>query len=754
MPSKHEGFGLPALEAMACGAAVIVSNTTSLPEVVGTPEALFDPHDPHSISEKLAAVLTNVGLRERLAAHGLARAQRFTWAQSARLAWTALEEVQSRTPPMSRPGAVLARKLRLAFVSPLPPDATGIADYARDLLPDLARHYDITLVNRSGTTSDTTLRALFPVISEARFANEAGSFPRIVYQIGNSEFHSKIVTELLQQFPGVAVLHDAYLSNIPLIAFLNGGGLRALVVELLESHGWGAVRALHFAAPAAVVRDFPCTLPVFRAALGVIQHSAHARDIAERHIGPEAAAMIRLVPHARASWPPMGRTTARSRLDLNLVQPVIVSLGMVAPTKRPTTVLRGWHIAFGQDNSARLAFVGPILPELASELRAEAERLGVGGRVTLTGRVDENTYRLWLEAADIAVQLRMGSRGETSGAVADAMGAGLPVIVSDHGSMAELPPGAVMLVEDNADCAAVGTALARLWSDAGLRAAIGQAAASHVSNELSPVRVAGLYRDAIEEFHALGAPARQLAALPDLPEFDLPEAAQALVHSFQTVARPRLLLDVSCIDDASETQCGIVRTLLTNPGDAWYADLIRLGDGPAHHDRRNAARLLGLPDHALPEPTLVGGPSDIVVLAVRHAPWPDGAVLELARLRREGARVVALLDGAWLPGAPGRAVTTALAIADAVLCRSHDEAALVMHWLDGGLGDRRRPLEIGLLPEPDQPSVGPKRAPGSVALLERPHAANVTSAHERLCALLTSGAPWPLRWLPRGVAYR
>ncbi len=90
-PSWHEGFGLPALEAMSCGAPVIGSNTTSLPEVIGRDDALFDPFDEKAIAQKIADVLNNDQLRENLAQHGLKQAKKFSWNDSAKRAITALE---------------------------------------------------------------------------------------------------------------------------------------------------------------------------------------------------------------------------------------------------------------------------------------------------------------------------------------------------------------------------------------------------------------------------------------------------------------------------------------------------------------------------------------------------------------------------------------------------------------------------------------------------------------------------------------
>jgi glycosyltransferase involved in cell wall biosynthesis len=91
-PSWHEGFGLPALEAMSCGAAVICSNTSSLPEVIGRQDAMFDPFDEKSISQKINEVLTNSHLRSSLAQHGLQQAKKFSWDKSAKIAITAFEQ--------------------------------------------------------------------------------------------------------------------------------------------------------------------------------------------------------------------------------------------------------------------------------------------------------------------------------------------------------------------------------------------------------------------------------------------------------------------------------------------------------------------------------------------------------------------------------------------------------------------------------------------------------------------------------------
>ncbi len=111
-PSKHEGFGLPPLEAMACGAPTLGANASSLPEVIGWSEALFDPHSPANMAEKMSQALLDPAFRNKLKAHGTEQVKKFSWDASAVKAIAALEDLHkldtSKTPTSYPTSTLLA----------------------------------------------------------------------------------------------------------------------------------------------------------------------------------------------------------------------------------------------------------------------------------------------------------------------------------------------------------------------------------------------------------------------------------------------------------------------------------------------------------------------------------------------------------------------------------------------------------------------------------------------------------------------
>lgn len=128
-PSLHEGFGLPALEAMACGAPVIASGSTSLPEVIGIDEALFDPTSVQEMAHFMAMGLIDESYRDRLLVHGKKQVQQFSWDRTAQSAILALENLHHKNTDESVASPCLDKLAEIALRTR--PDARQLQEAAR-----------------------------------------------------------------------------------------------------------------------------------------------------------------------------------------------------------------------------------------------------------------------------------------------------------------------------------------------------------------------------------------------------------------------------------------------------------------------------------------------------------------------------------------------------------------------------------------------------------------------------------------------
>ena len=599
-PSFHEGFGLPALEAMSCGAAVIGANTTSVPEVIGRHDALFDPYDEASISQKLAQVLGDAAFRTELAAYGLKQAKKFSWDESAKRAVAAFERLHAKKESLNSPAYAVIHRPKLAFVSPLPPERTGIADYSAELLPELAKHYDIEVVVAQDQVSNAWVNANCPVHDSKWLRANAHRMDRVLYQFGNSPFHQHMLT-LVEEAPGTVVMHDFFLSG--LLAYLEEQYIvrHAWVHALYYEHGYSAVRARYHASNATDVKiKYPANLQVLQHAQGVIVHSDYSRKLAIEWYGKDFARDWRVIPSLRTPDEKLDRARCREMLGLKSDEFIVCSFGFLDPIKLNHRLLEAWlHSRLAKDAHCILVFVGENHGgEYGIRLLETIRTGGMEKRVRITGWVDMPTYRNYLTAADIAVQLRTLSRGETSAAVLDCMNHALPTIVNANGSITDLSSDAVWMLPDAFEDGQLVEALETLRQNDKRRAALGKRAQEVILTRHAPRACAEQYAEAIEHFHARSrSNAHSLVkAIVDLDVHSPTDAecltlAQAIAQSlpFKQPTR-QLLLDISttCRTDLKTGIERVARALvmallesppagyrvepvyLTNQGGAWH----------------------------------------------------------------------------------------------------------------------------------------------------------------------------------------
>ena len=503
-PSWHEGFGLPALEAMACGAPVIGANTSSLPEVIALETALFDPFDVAAIVTKIAQGLEDNDFRAMLRKHGLQQAKRFSWDDSAKraiAAWISILESRSQQKTARQPAV---RKPRLAFVSPLPPERTGIADYSAELLPELAKHYDIEVVVAQENVSNAWVQVNCQIHDSKWLRANAHQIDRVLYHFGNSPFHHHMLT-LVNDVPGTVVQHDFFLSG--LLGYLEEYSIvkYVWVRALYHSHGYSAMKERYQAINTADVKvKYPVNLEVLQNAKGVIVHSEYSRKLASDWYGKDFAADWKVIPLLRKPCTKIDRTQYRAKLNLKPEDFVVCSFGFLDSTKLNHRLLEAWlKSRLAQDENCVLVFVGENHSGVyGKQLLETISDSGLKNRVRITGWVDLPIFQKFLSATDIAVQLRTESRGETSAAVLDCMNHALPIIVNAHGSMADLHSDAVWMMPDKFEDHQLVDALENLWEDDERRDAMGKHAQEIILTRHAPDTCATQYAEAIEYFHA------------------------------------------------------------------------------------------------------------------------------------------------------------------------------------------------------------------------------------------------------------
>jgi glycosyltransferase involved in cell wall biosynthesis len=282
LPSFQEGFGLPALEAMACGAPVLGSNTKSIPEIINRQDALFNPREPKDIGQHLFQVLTDPDFRRNLGEWGIERAKTFTWRTSARTALDALEETHlpSRSAKSFTFYPIDIRRPFLAFLSPTPPGKT--AKKSLLFLPNLAKYYEIVCVTDQPNLSDPWILAEFPVRSFRWFEENARKMARILYHFNKDPLEAGIFY-LQERYPGVAILEDFFLGEA--FASLEARKPGILTEALYDSHGFFGLIKNQTEGRGSTTANLPCNAAILRSSVGVIACSRDAPALARQWYG-------------------------------------------------------------------------------------------------------------------------------------------------------------------------------------------------------------------------------------------------------------------------------------------------------------------------------------------------------------------------------------------------------------------------------------------------------------------------------------
>jgi glycosyltransferase involved in cell wall biosynthesis len=243
--------------------------------------------------------------------------------------------------------------------------------------------------------------------------------------------------------------------------------------------------------------DFPCCEPVVAAARGLLAHSHYVQQRVQA-LRPNLPAAV--VPMGVPLPPAIERDAARGRLGLPTDAPVLASFGHINAYKRLEPTLYALRELRNEHPDIRYILVGSISPNY--DVRGLVQRMGLEDSVTITGYVPRDTFEDYVAAADICLNLRHPTGGETSASLLRLLGAGRPTLVSATGAFAELPPGIALQVDTDASERDLILAYCRLLlARPDLAAAVGEQARAYVAREHSLERAAQGYMRFLAKLH-------------------------------------------------------------------------------------------------------------------------------------------------------------------------------------------------------------------------------------------------------------
>jgi glycosyltransferase involved in cell wall biosynthesis len=408
--------------------------------------------------------------------------------------------------------------MRLAFLTPLPPAPTGIADYSVEVLGLLADRHAIDVFHAQEAVETDRLPASCAVLPASEFLARHRERPYdvAVYQMGNGLDHA-FLYEPLARVPGLLVLHDLVLHHSRARMFLDSPAARAYARDPSSAAFREAARpdreayrdeiAFNYPAQAgrldaahlATVGDLlPYAYPLFRRPVESSRVVAvHNEFMAEAIRGEVASAEVLRVPMMAEGVlvAPAEGAALRARLGLRPGDFVVGSYGLLTPEKQIETVARAVARAAAGLPHVRLLLVGPVPDRAALDRRLEA--LGVGARTVVTGRVPFEEIPAHIEAADLVAHLRYPTARETSAALLRVLAQGRPTVMSDLEHLADIPEAAVVRADVADEEGELTRAILRLAERPAERARLGTAAAAFVRQEHSRERCREGYEAAL-----------------------------------------------------------------------------------------------------------------------------------------------------------------------------------------------------------------------------------------------------------------
>lgn len=430
-PSKYEGFGLPIVEAFACGTPVLTSNNSSLVQIAGDAAVLVDPFDVDSISNGLVKALADTNLEE-LIQKGYKQLKKFQWSEVAESTVKYINDLKSES--------IDPKRKKIAFFTPLPPIQSGISDYSVDILNEISKYFDIDVYIDEGYNAKCDLKENINIFGHKKFKENKDLYFDIIYQVGNSEYHF-YMWDYIVKYSGTVVLHDYNLhTSLYCKLFQLGKKDYSSYKKYLRCDFDGdiaenIVKEAKNGSIFSKMQDIEVNGFITDYAKKIIVHSDYAhkklliKNIKQNVRTIKSYAKIEEIVNSKELKEKKGYAD-----DI-----VFASFGHVHRTKRVIPILKAFKILSENYSNVKYIFVGKLYAELEQSFNNYVSENGLEDIVKITGYTELDEFVEYIDLADVCFNLRYPYNGETSGSFMRLLAKGKSVIVNRIGSFEEVP---------------------------------------------------------------------------------------------------------------------------------------------------------------------------------------------------------------------------------------------------------------------------------------------------------------------------
>lgn len=390
--------------------------------------------------------------------------------------------------------------MKIAYFTPLSPVKSGISHYSEDLLPYLLKYLDVDVFIDDYEPAKE-LREKFNIYYYFEFEKKygQGEYDIILYHMGNNPYHFYLYPFLIK-YPGITVLHDYVLHHFFAGLTLVKGDIKGYIEEFKYNSGKTGeeLASLRLRGIWTDIQQFiyPLNKRIIDSSLGVIAHSDYIkREIEEDYKVTNIKKINMGIPVIDTI--PFSKKRLKEKMGLPYDAFVVSIFGFVTPIKQVDLSIKAFHFLIEEVPKSILLIVGDIQDSKIYEIIKE---LHLEGSVKITGYVPEEDFKEYIQATDVAINLRYPTAGETSASLLNIMGMGVPVIISNYRQFAEIPDDCCIKIdlgekELNNLCKAIGKLADSRW----LRKSIGEKGREYVAKNCSLEGAAKAYYEFIAE---------------------------------------------------------------------------------------------------------------------------------------------------------------------------------------------------------------------------------------------------------------